>query len=86
MADPDLPVKIAYQGVPGAFSDAAAAGLLPNGTLAPQRTFRDVFAAGGPGTGASVGWGRDYVGCGQGSPGESRRVARASLRELDRHL
>ena len=45
MADPDLPVRIAYQGVPGAFSEAAAAGLFPDAELAPQRTFSDVFAA-----------------------------------------
>ena len=56
MADPDLPVRIAYQGVPGAFSEAAAAGLFPDAELAPQRTFSDVFAAlaGGSVAGAVV--------------------------------
>jgi len=38
-------MKIAYQGVPGAFSEAAAAGLFPGAELVPQRTFGEVFAA-----------------------------------------
>lgn len=38
-------MRIAYQGVPGAFSEAAAAALFPDAELAPQRTFGEVFAA-----------------------------------------
>ena len=38
-------MKIAYQGVPGAFSEAAAAALFPTAELTPQRTFGEVFAA-----------------------------------------
>ena len=38
-------MRIAYQGVPGAFSEAAAAALFPQAELAPQRTFGEVFAA-----------------------------------------
>jgi len=38
-------MRIAYQGVPGAFSEAAAAALFPTAELAPERTFGDVFAA-----------------------------------------
>jgi prephenate dehydratase len=38
-------MKIAYQGVPGAFSEAAAAALFPAAELAPQRSFGDAFAA-----------------------------------------
>ena len=36
---------IAYQGLAGAFSEAAAAALFPGATLLPQRTFAEVFAA-----------------------------------------
>ncbi len=38
-------MRIAYQGVPGAFSEAAAAALFPEAELAPERTFGEVFAA-----------------------------------------
>jgi prephenate dehydratase len=37
--------KIAYQGLAGAFSEAAAAALFPGATLEPRRTFAEVFAA-----------------------------------------
>jgi prephenate dehydratase len=36
---------IAYQGLAGAFSEAAAAALFPGATLLPRRTFAEVFAA-----------------------------------------
>jgi len=36
---------IAYQGLAGAFSEAAAAALFPGATLQPRRTFAEVFAA-----------------------------------------
>ncbi len=38
-------MKVAYQGLAGAFSEAAAAALLPEAALVPERTFADVFAA-----------------------------------------
>jgi len=37
--------NIAYQGLAGAFSEAAAAALFPGATLMPRRTFAEVFAA-----------------------------------------
>jgi prephenate dehydratase len=37
--------SIAYQGLAGAFSEAAAAALFPGATLLPRRTFAEVFAA-----------------------------------------
>jgi prephenate dehydratase len=36
---------VAYQGLAGAFSEAAAAALFPGATLLPRRTFAEVFAA-----------------------------------------
>jgi prephenate dehydratase len=36
---------VAYQGVAGAFSEAAAAALFPSDELVPRRTFAEVFAA-----------------------------------------
>ncbi len=36
---------IAYQGLAGAFSEAAAAALFPGASLRPRRTFAEVFAA-----------------------------------------
>ena len=36
---------IAYQGLAGAFSEAAAAALFPGASLVPRRTFAEVFAA-----------------------------------------
>jgi prephenate dehydratase len=38
-------VNIAYQGLSGAFSEAAASALFPGATLVPRRTFAEVFAA-----------------------------------------
>lgn len=38
-------MKVAYQGVPGAFSEAAAVALLPKGETVPRDTFADVFEA-----------------------------------------
>ncbi len=38
-------MRIAYQGVPGAFSEAAAAALFPGADPLPRDTFADVFAA-----------------------------------------
>jgi prephenate dehydratase len=38
-------MKVAYQGVPGAFSEAAAVALFPAGEAVPRETFADVFAA-----------------------------------------
>ena len=38
-------MKVAYQGLAGAFSEAAAAALFPAAALVPERTFADVFAA-----------------------------------------
>ena len=38
-------MKIAYQGLAGAHSEAAAAALFPNEELVPHRTFPDVFSA-----------------------------------------
>jgi len=37
--------SIAYQGLAGAFSEAAAAALFPGASLIPRRTFAEVFAA-----------------------------------------
>jgi prephenate dehydratase len=37
--------SIAYQGLAGAFSEAAAAALFPGASLVPRRTFAEVFAA-----------------------------------------
>jgi prephenate dehydratase len=37
--------SIAYQGLAGAFSEAAAAALFPGASLLPRRTFAEVFAA-----------------------------------------
>jgi prephenate dehydratase len=37
--------SIAYQGLAGAFSEAAAAALFPGASLMPRRTFAEVFAA-----------------------------------------
>jgi len=36
---------VAYQGLAGAFSEAAAAALFPGASLVPRRTFAEVFAA-----------------------------------------
>jgi prephenate dehydratase len=38
-------MKVAYQGVPGAFSEAAAAALFPDAEPAPCETFADAFLA-----------------------------------------
>lgn len=38
-------MSVAYQGLAGAFSEAAAAALFPSDLLVPQRTFAQVFAA-----------------------------------------
>lgn len=38
-------MTVAYQGVAGAYSEAAAAALFPNDALVQHRTFADVFAA-----------------------------------------
>jgi prephenate dehydratase len=38
-------MKVAYQGVPGAFSEAAAASLFPSADPLPRDTFADVFDA-----------------------------------------
>ena len=46
MAHGGVPLtSIAYQGLAGAFSEAAAAALFPGATLTPRRTFAEVFAA-----------------------------------------
>jgi len=37
--------SVAYQGLAGAFSEAAAAALFPGASLMPRRTFAEVFAA-----------------------------------------
>jgi len=37
--------QVAYQGLAGAFSEAAAAALFPGAALIPRRTFAEVFAA-----------------------------------------
>jgi prephenate dehydratase len=37
--------SVAYQGLAGAFSEAAAAALFPGASLLPRRTFAEVFAA-----------------------------------------
>ncbi len=38
-------MRVAYQGVPGAFSEAATAALFPKGEAVPRETFADVFEA-----------------------------------------
>src|SRR6266511_4143571 len=38
-------MKVAYQGIPGAFSEAAAASLFPSSEPTPRDTFADVFEA-----------------------------------------
>lgn len=45
MADGRSPMTVAYQGLAGAFSEAAAAALFPDGSLVAKRTFADVFGA-----------------------------------------
>ena len=46
MAHGGVPLTgIAYQGLAGAFSEAAAAALFPGASLVPRRTFAEVFAA-----------------------------------------
>ncbi|TMG53138.1 MAG: bifunctional chorismate mutase/prephenate dehydratase, partial [Chloroflexi bacterium] len=45
MADPRVPVNVAYQGLAGAFSEAAATALFPEAALVPRRTFAEVFGA-----------------------------------------
>ena len=46
MAHGGVPLtSIAYQGLAGAFSEAAAAALFPGASLIPRRTFAEVFAA-----------------------------------------
>ena len=46
MAHGGVPLTaIAYQGLAGAFSEAAAAALFPGATLQPRRTFAEVFGA-----------------------------------------
>jgi prephenate dehydratase len=45
VAHRDLQVKVAYQGVAGAFSEAAASALFPGAALEPRRSFADVFGA-----------------------------------------
>lgn len=47
-------MRIAFQGEPGAFSEAAARRLAPDAELLPHKSFEDVFAAVAAGT---VGWG-----------------------------
>src|SRR5207247_3397581 len=49
---------VAYQGLAGAFSEAAAAALFPGASLVPRRTFAEVFArleAGEDGAGGAAG-------------------------------
>jgi prephenate dehydratase len=46
VANGGLPLtSVAYQGLAGAFSEAAAAALFPGASLLPRRTFAEVFAA-----------------------------------------
>jgi prephenate dehydratase len=45
MAHGGPPLSVSYQGLAGAFSEAAAAALFPDQTLVPRRTFSEVFAA-----------------------------------------
>ena len=46
MANGGVPLTaIAYQGLAGAFSEAAAAALFPGASLLPRRTFAEVFGA-----------------------------------------
>jgi prephenate dehydratase len=40
-----VPLSVSYQGLAGAFSEAAAAALFPEQQLVPRRTFSEVFAA-----------------------------------------
>src|SRR5439155_1223715 len=42
---PRVPVNVAYQGLAGAFSEAAATALFPEAALVPRRTFAEVFGA-----------------------------------------
>ncbi|HLZ48165.1 MAG TPA: prephenate dehydratase [Candidatus Limnocylindria bacterium] len=45
MADGGAAVKVAYQGLAGAYSEAATLALFPQDVAVPSRTFGDVFAA-----------------------------------------
>ena len=45
MADTGLPLRVAYQGAAGAYSEAATAALFPGAEPAPYVTFADVFEA-----------------------------------------
>src|SRR6266851_2353342 len=45
MAHRGVPVKVAYQGLAGAYSEAATVALFPQDSPVPSRTFGDVFAA-----------------------------------------
>ena len=45
MAHGGQPLSVSYQGLAGAFSEAAAAALFPDEKLLPRRTFSEVFAA-----------------------------------------
>ena len=45
MAHGGLSLSVSYQGLAGAFSEAAAAALFPGEQLLPRRTFSEVFAA-----------------------------------------
>jgi prephenate dehydratase len=45
VADEGVRLSVSYQGLAGAFSEAAAAALFPDETLQPRRTFSEVFAA-----------------------------------------
>ncbi len=45
MAHGGQPLSVSYQGLAGAFSEAAAAALFPDQELLPRRTFSEVFAA-----------------------------------------
>ncbi|HEX9268516.1 MAG TPA: prephenate dehydratase [Candidatus Limnocylindria bacterium] len=45
MADRRVPMKVAYQGLSGAYSEAATLTLFPEDTPVPCRTFGEVFAA-----------------------------------------
>ena len=45
MAHGGQPLSVSYQGLAGAFSEAAAAALFPDEKLLPRRTFSEVFDA-----------------------------------------
>lgn len=45
LVDSSTGMKVAYQGLAGAYSEAAAAALFPEDTHEPRRTLSDVFAA-----------------------------------------